>query len=137
MKSSLIVKDGTIRRADGRPGLIGEFSWDEEQIADDETDLAERVARYHLGGTRNTTTATTVDFITLSETQFFREERLNTGLIGNLYRHPHEYCLYNVMAVEWSEDEAGGKTARRRGLGRVFQDEWEKTQPEYLWLNLG
>ena len=38
------------------------------------------------------------------------------------------------MAMEWHGDQG---TAYRRGLGRVFQDEWEKGGVEYLWVNLG
>ena len=118
MVQSLPVQHGYIYSADGASNVIGDFTWDDEE---------------HPTATPNGPRVK-VQLITLSETQFFRSEELNTKLRGNLYNEPHEYSLYNVMAVEWSADAS---TAYRRGLGRVFQDEWDKSQPEYRWVNLG
>jgi hypothetical protein len=118
MMSSLKVRNGEVFNKNHQ--VIGEFAFDEEH---------DNVQMFHDSPSHRRFT-----FITLSETQFFRNEEMNTALRGNLYKHPHEYYLYNIMAVEEAGD---GATLYRRGIGKVFQDEWEKARPEYKWVNLG
>lgn len=120
MVSALETWSGEVYNSDGN--VIGEFTWDEELSSDP-------AAHTHRHSPEKKVT-----FVTLSETQFFRSGDMNTTLRGNLYKHPHDYHLYNIMAVEMGDN---GTTGYRRGLGKVFQDEWERSQPRYQWINLG
>ena len=131
MKANLSVGRNKIYSSDGHDRTIGEFAWDECE-AELQT-LTTTISR-SSGTSEKKSTEEKVDFIALSETQFFKSEEMNKTLRGNLYAEAHEYKLYHIMAVQWS-DTSG--TAYRRGLGRVFQDEWEKGGVEYRWVNLG
>ena len=97
-----------------------------ELILDDATTSAARPGR-HPGSWE-------IDLIALSETQFFRSHELNIESCENMYKRAFDYMLYNVMAVTWSAD---GQTAYRRGLGRVFQDDWHRLEVGFGWVNLG
>ena len=150
MRARFPVGRNKIYSADGRDRNIGEFAWDEgEPLSPPSTmqalaaasaaasapvsarSSAEQITQAH---TSASTRDRKVDFIALSETQFFRSDELNRSLRGNLYTEPHEYRLYHVMAVEW---DGKGEVAKRRGLGRVFQDEWDKGDVREGWVNLG
>lgn len=43
------------------------------------------------------------------------------------------YCFYNVLWIEWQ----GGGPARRKGVGRVWDQEWEAECPQMMDITLG